>query len=139
MERIIIRGLLLLCLMIVSGCAYRMGTCEVHDQSMKAFNRLLRWHEVESAGMAYLESSLRDTFMKSAADMKKRGVVITDYRILTSECLADKRSAEVIAEFDYYVQPSVRVRSISYRQLWIFGDDDEKKSWKLKSGLPPFD
>ena len=139
MKRIFMKGLLLLCWMIASGCAYRMGTCEVYDQSMKAFNRLLRWHEAESAGMVYLESSLRETFMKSAAVMKKRGVVITDYRILTSECLADMKSAEAIAEFDYYVQPSVRIKTLSYRQSWGFGEDEEKKSWKLKSSLPPFD
>ena len=131
--------LLLASCMIITACADRMLSCESFTQNMKAYNRLIRWHEVENAGMHYLEPTLRDTFMKSAAEMKKRGVIITDYRILTSECLQEKRNAEVIAEFDYYVQPSVRVKTLTYRQQWNYGEKDESKVWKTNSGLPVFE
>jgi len=133
-------GLILLCGVMTCACASsHMGSREDFEQGMKAYNRLLRWHEVENAGMVYLEPELRDSFMKSAAAIKKRGVTITDYRILTSECLPEKGSAEVIAEFDYYVMPSNRIKTITYRQLWVYREEGERKGWRLKSGLPQFE
>jgi hypothetical protein len=133
-------GLIMLyCLMTAACATNRIGTREEFEQSMKAYNRMLRWHEVENAGMVYVGPELRDAFMKAAAAIKKRGVTITDYRILTSECLPEKGSAEVIAEFDYYSLPSVRIKTVTYRQLWTYRETGEKKSWKLESGLPQFE
>jgi hypothetical protein len=81
---------------------------------------------------------MRDEFMKSAEVLKKRDVTITDYRILTSECLPEKKSAEVLVEFDYFVLPSNRIKTLTYRQNWIYLDTVTKKGWQLKSGLPDF-
>ena len=131
--------LALLCCLMTAACASQMGTCEEFEQSMKGYNRMLRWHEVENAGMVYLDPDLRDAFMKSAADIKKRGVTITDYRILTSECTPEKGTASVLAEFDYYILPSNRVRTLTYHQQWAYREQDGKKGWRLKSELPPFD
>jgi hypothetical protein len=130
--------------LMLCSCAYVLQAKHANisvefDQSMKAYNKMLRWHEVESAGMTYLDPELRDDFMKSAEQIKKRGVSITDYRILASECLPEKSTAEVVAEFDYYELPSNRIKTLTYRQKWIYLDTDEKKGWQLKSGLPTFD
>ena len=140
MKQCLKMGLILLCCLMTTACASsRLGTREEFEQSMKGYNRMLRWHEVENAGMVFLEPGLRDAFMKAAAEFKKRGVTITDYRILTSECLPEKGSAEVIAEFDYYILPSTRIKTLTYRQVWTYREIDEKRSWRLKSGLPDFE
>ena len=140
MKRCLNMGLILLCCLMATACASsRLGTREEFEQSMKGYNRMLRWHEVENAGMVFLEPELRDAFMKAAADFKKRGVTITDYRILTTECLPEKGSAEVIAEFDYYILPSTRIKTLTYRQVWTYREIDEKRSWRLESGLPDFE
>ena len=128
--------LLVLCLML-AACAAEAGLRDEFEMSMKAYNRMLRWHEVEKAGMTYMEKEQRDAFMKKAESLKKRGVSVTDYRILSTECLPEKKSGEVIAEFDYYILPSTSIKTITYRQEWIYLD--LIKSWKLKSGLPDFD
>jgi len=134
------QGLILLCCLLTTACAASQSTIrEEFEQSMKGYNRMLRWREVENAGMVFLDPELRDAFMKAAADIKRRGVTITDYRILTSECLPAKGSAEVIAEFDYYILPSVRVRSVTYRQVWSYRAEGERKGWRLESGLPQFE
>lgn len=112
--------------------------CEEFDDSAKAYNKMLRWREIENAGMLYLDPEMRDEFMKSAEALKKRDVTITDYRILTSECLPEKKSAEVLVEFDYFVLPSNRIKTLTYRQNWIYLDTVTKKGWQLKSGLPDF-
>jgi hypothetical protein len=112
---------------------------EVCEKSIKDYNKLLRWREIENAGMLYLDRELRDDFMKSAEDIKKRGVTITDYRILTTECLAEKKTADVVVDFDYYALPSTRIKTLTYRQKWIYLDTEEKKGWQLKTALPSFD
>lgn len=124
-------------LMTLTGCATQTGLIEEFDRSVKAYNRLLRWHEIESAGMTYIDPDLREEFLKRADILKKRGLSVTDFRILSTTYLPEKRSGDVVAEFDYYILPSNRVKTISYRQAWVY--QENTKSWKLKSGLPLFE
>lgn len=124
-------------LMTLTACATQTGLSEEFDRSVKAYNRLLRWHEIESAGMTYIDPDLREEFLKQADILKKRGLSVTDFRILSTTYLPEKRSGDVVAEFDYYILPSNRVKTISYRQEWVYLENI--KSWKLKSGLPAFE
>ena len=138
------RYVMILVVLMLCSCAYALqakhaNIREEFDKSMKGYNKMLRWREVEGAGMAYLDPELRDAFMKSAEEIKKRGVTITDYRILTSECLPEKGTGEVIAEFDYYALPSNRIKTLTYHQKWQYLDTEEKKGWQLKSNLPAFE
>lgn len=130
-------AVLFVSIMILSGCANKMGLRDEFDKSVKGYNRMLRWHEVENAGMTYLDKDLRDEFMRKAETLRNRGVTMTDFRILTSECLPEKKSGEVIAEFEYFILPSNKLKSLTYRQEWVY--QDLLSSWKLKSGLPAFD
>lgn len=135
--------MILVCLLLCS-CSYALqaknaNIREEFEKSAKDYNKLLRWRDIEGAGMIYMDPELREAFMKSAEEFRKRGVTITDYRILTSECIPEKKSAEVVAEFDYYALPSNRIKTLTYRQNWIYLDTEEKKGWQLKSGLPVFD
>ena len=138
MMRLVKTGLLLCCL-AMTACATGKGVREEFELSMKSYNRMLRWQEVENAGMLYLEPEQREIFVKSAEEIKKKGLTFTDYRILTSECLPEKNSGSVVAEFDYYIMPSNRIKTVTYHQNWTYREINEKKSWKLKSGLPAFE
>ena len=59
-------ALLLVLCMILTACATEMGLRDEFDKSIKSYNRMLRWQEIENAGMTYLEKGLRDDFMKNA-------------------------------------------------------------------------
>lgn len=138
------RYVMIFVVLMLCSCAYALqakhaNIREEFDQSMKGYNKMLRWRDIESAGMIYLDPELRDAFMKSAEEIKKRGVTITDYRILTSECIPEKGTAQVVAEFDYYTLPSNRIQTLTYHQKWAYLDTEGKKGWQLKSGLPSFD
>ena len=87
--------------------------------------------------MTYIDPEQREENLKQAETLKKRGLSVTDFRILSSTYLPEKKSGDVVAEFDYYVLPSIRVKTISYRQEWVYLESI--KSWKLKSGLPDFE
>ena len=80
---------LMLCSCALALQAKNANISEEFEKSMKGYNKLLRWRDIEGAGMTYLDPELRDAFLKSAEDIKKRGITITDYRILTSECLPE--------------------------------------------------
>jgi hypothetical protein len=141
MTRFLTCGMLLVCGLLTVSCA-AMKTKEIREeceQSIKGYNRMLRWQEVENAGMVYIEPEQRDEFFKAAESLRKRGVTITDYRIRTQECLPEKGTAEALTEFDYYILPSNRIKTKTYKQSWNYRTIGEKKFWKLKSGLPLFE
>lgn len=131
------KAILLVSCLILTACATDMGLRDEFDKSVKAYNRMLRWQELENAGMAFVEKDHRDAYLKRAEALKKRGVTLTDFRILTSECLPEKKTGEVIAEFDYFILPSNRIKTATYRQEWVY--QDLVDSWKLKSNLPAFE
>lgn len=133
----LVKGFLVAIFLILTACATQTGLSEEFDRSVKAYNRLLRWHEIESAGVTYIDPDLREDFLKQAETLKKRGLSVTDFRILSSKYIPGKKSGDAIAEFDYYILPSNRIKTISYRQDWIY--QESIKSWKLKSGLPVFE
>ena len=128
--------LYVICLTL-TACATHTGLSEEFDRSMKAYNRMLRWHEIENAVMTYSDPEQREENLKQAEILKKRGLSVTDYRILSSQYLPEKKTGDVVTEFDYYILPSIRVKTISYRQEWVYLESI--KSWKLKSGLPSFE
>ncbi len=137
MIRVVKTVLCIVCLMLTACATSQIELSDGFEQSVKAYNRLLRWHEMESAGITYIDPEIRDEYLKQAETLKKRGLSVTDYRILSSRYLPEKKAGDVMTEFDYYILPSNRVKTISYRQDWIFLENS--KSWKLKSGLPVFE
>ena len=137
MMRLLRLGLLLVCGLTMTACVSEMGLREEFEKSMRAYNRMLRWQEVENAGMTYIDRGQRDESMHDAESLKRRGVTLADFRILTFECLPDKKTGDVVAEFDYFILPSNRIKTVTYRQEWVY--QDLLKNWKLKSGLPAFE
>ena len=139
MIRLLTYGIVLLSCMILTACAAATAASlgEDFDRSVKSYNRMLRWHEIENAGMTYIDPEFRDQYLKQAESLKKRGLAVADFRILTSKYLPEKKSGDVIAEFDYYILPSNKIKTVSYRQEWVY--QESIKSWILKTGLPVFE
>ncbi|NTV49301.1 MAG: hypothetical protein HGB32_01355 [Geobacteraceae bacterium] len=133
----LVKGFLAVIFLMLTACATQTGLSEEFDRSVKAYNRLLRWHEIESAGATYLDPELQEDFLKQTETLKKKGLSVTDFRILSSKYIPEKKSGDVIAEFDYYILPSNRIKTISYHQDWVY--QESIKSWKLKSKLPAFE
>ena len=125
-----------LCLTLVA-CATGPGLSEELDRSVKAYNRMLRWHEIENAVTAFADPERQEENLKQVEFLKKRGLSVTDFRILSTRYIPDRQTGDVVAEFDYYILPSNRIKTISYRQEWVYRENI--KSWKIKSGLPTFE
>jgi len=133
----VLRGVLLWSLALSACAMQQVNAGEELDRSVKAFNRMLRWREVEQAGTSYVEQGRQEEFRKQAEVLKKRGITITDFRIISTKYLPEKKTGEVVTEFDYYILPSNSVKTISYRQEWIY--QEPTKNWKITSGLEPFE
>lgn len=136
MKRLLYLLLCMVCLALV-GCATPVGLSEKLDRNVKSFNRMLRWHEVENAGIAFIDPEQQAGYQKQADLLRKSGISVTDFRILTTQYNPEKKSADVVAEFDYFILPSNRIKTISYRQEWLYRENI--KEWKLQSGLPAFE
>lgn len=132
-----VRVLLSIVCLTLTACATQTVVKEEFDRSAKAYNRMLRWHEMENAVLIYADEDQREDSLKRAEALKKRGLSVTDFRILSSTCLPEKKTGDVIAEFDYYIMPSNRIKTISNRQEWVYLESS--KSWKNKSRLPLFE
>ena len=98
---------------------------------------MLRWHEIEKAVMTYISPEQREANIKRAGTLAKRGISFTDFRILSSQYIREKNTGDVISEFDYYILPSNSVKTVSYRQKWVYRESIGK--WELESGLPNFE
>jgi hypothetical protein len=131
-------GILLLCCLLTAACVNNTGIREEFEKSVKDYNRLLRWHEVSTAGMLYMVPEEREAFTAAAEMINKKDLSITDFRILTMECLTEKGSGDAVVEFDYYILPSNRIKTLTYKQEWTYREISEKKIWKVKSALPVF-
>jgi hypothetical protein len=136
---------LLLAGLTLGGCSAfdfiaKPGIRSEFDKNVKDYNRMLRWQEMETAGILYMNPSALDEFMTDVEAIKKREVSITDYRIITTDYNIEKEAAEVRVEFDYYVLPSNRIKKLIYKQEWVYSEfNGSLKSWKLKSRLPAFE
>lgn len=135
--RWLMAGILMVSCMSLCACASQTNLSEEFDRSVKNYNKMVRWHEIEGAGRAYLDPELQEKFLSQAATLNKRGLSVTDFRIISSTFLPGKKTGDVLTEFDYFILPSNRVKTISDRQNWIY--QEKSKSWKLKSGLPAFE
>jgi hypothetical protein len=124
---------------MTTACVNNSGIREEFEKSVKGYNRMLRWQEMEGAGMIYMAPEGRDAFLQSVETIKKKGVSITDFRILTLECLPEKNSGDAVAEFDYYILPSNRIKTLTYKQVWDYRENSGSKQWKIKSALPAFE
>jgi hypothetical protein len=140
--------MMVIALLVLCSCAQigsyaeKLKMQELNEEcqkSIKDYNNLLRWREIEKAGMLFVDRTLLDDYIQKAEKIKKREVTITDFRILTTECLAEKKSAAAVVEFDYYTLPSNRISTLTYRQNWKYVDTEEKKGWLIKTGLPEFE
>ncbi len=102
--------------------------------SSRKYNELLRWHELTTAGLTFADQSVKDEFIKRA--MAAKGVNITDYRVLLQDCSPTDGVATVILDIDYYIPPSVTLKTLEDVQKWKYVGKEGNKTWRLVS-LPP--
>lgn len=133
----VVTGLLCIACLTLTACANQRGVGDELNRSVKEYNRMLRWRELENAVVTYSEPGQSEKYRKQAETLIKRGISLTDFRILSTRYLPEIKSGEAVVEFDYYILPSNRVKTISHRQEWVYREN--LRNWKITNSLPPFD
>ncbi len=131
--------------LLLNGCAayQKMTRNEDCEKVIKNYNRMIRWQEAEKASIAFVDKKIRPDYDKTAESLRRRGVTMADYRVLAQECLGEKKTAESTVEFDYFVLPDNRMKTLTDRQSWIFREESPVEpelgeGWKLITPLPDF-
>ena len=102
----------------------------------KGYVRMIRWHEFDKSTLFYVDDPLREEFQKRVSAIEQLKVV--DYRIKNQECWPKKGKAEVTVEWDYYMPPSVTVKTVTDPQKWRYIDEENRTGWVLTTLLPEF-
>ncbi len=134
-----IRVMLLLLILIAAGACSAvkdMNARNDFEERSKSFNRMLRWRELEMAGVTFPDESMKKEFADRVKAAER--VQIADYRVKSQECSLEKQEGKVVIDIDYYIPPSITLKTVEYVQRWEYVGEEGKKTWRLMSLLPEF-
>ena len=105
------------------------------DKATQDYNVKMRWQQMDNACIAYMDAALLEECSRRVE--AARDVKIAEYRLRSLVYDEKGGTARAVVEFDYYLPPGITLKTLVDRQEWVLvGEEDESKSWKLKT-LPP--
>ena len=110
---------------------------EVAELSRNDFMNALRWKQYKVAAEFMLPENRKDFL---ATFNKLKDIHITDVRLLDLQEKAEGRRFETSIEMDYYLLPSVSVKTFSFAQDWVYfaGEDSAQKGFRIITSFPDF-
>ncbi|HTP65693.1 MAG TPA: hypothetical protein VMJ66_09915 [Geobacteraceae bacterium] len=131
--------LLAVALLLLSSCTEAMHYERIADDfvtTYKGYARMIRWHEFDKSTLFYVDDPLREEFNKriDAND----DVKVVDYRVKNVECRPKEGTADVTVDWDYYIPPSVTLKTIRDNQKWRYVEEEKRKGWLLTTLAPDF-
>ena len=110
---------------------------EVAEMSRDDFMNALRWKQYKVAAEFMLPENRKDFL---ATFRKLKDIHITDVRLLDLQETAEGRRFETSIEMDYYLLPSVSVKTFSFSQDWVYfaGEDSSQKGFRIITSFPDF-
>jgi hypothetical protein len=134
-------ALIALAALLIGGCGTfksikNANVTSDFDTSARAYAKLVRWHELDSAVATFVSPTHQNDYRKRIATARNAQVV--DYRIVALDCDPDKGEGTVKVEFDYYRLPSTRVLTVVDEQKWTYEDVGGTRTWRLQTPLPEF-
>ena len=110
---------------------------EIAELSRNDFMNALRWKQYKVAAEFMLPENRKDFL---ATFNKLKDVHITDVRLLDLQETAEGRRFETSIEMDYYLLPSVSVKTFNFNQDWVYfaGEDSAQKGFRIITSFPDF-
>lgn len=134
------KNLLWMCalLLVLPSCQSlrNLRSADSFNDASRDYIVMVRWHEFDKALLTFADKSVREEFGQRVAAAANVNVV--DYRVRSMECQPEKGEAEVTVEWDYYLPPSVRVKTVVDPQRWSYVEENGGSRWVLKTLLPEF-
>jgi len=126
-----------LVLLLVACSSHVQPTAKLAEMSRDDFMSAMRWKTFKAAASLMLPE-LRQDFIKTFASLKD--IDITDVRLEDLQVSDEGRRFETTVEIDYYLLPSVTVKTFRFDQTWLFmaGDDTELQGFFITTPFPDF-
>ena len=127
---------LFLLTLFLAGCRNPYLVAQRFDDTYPEYNRLVRWQEHQNACLGFADPSVKEECLARARTAK--GASMADYRVKRVDVDSAKGTATVRVEFDYYVLPSTRLKTLEDVQEWRYEQVDGKERWRIVTPLPDF-
>jgi hypothetical protein len=108
------------------------------EMSRDDFMDAMRWKQFDVAGSLLLPVH-RKHFMKTFVPLTK-DIQITDVRLAYLQSSEENKRFEMSVEMDYYLLPSVTIKTFSFDQTWLYfdGEDSKPKGFFVTTPFPDF-
>ncbi|MDH3998179.1 MAG: hypothetical protein OET90_05005 [Desulfuromonadales bacterium] len=113
---------LILSLVFLAGCNLLAMSKEKRTNTLDDFLFAMRWHEFDAAASQMLPE-LQDDFMAIFQDMDDLQII--EMRTTKRVAEVEGRKLKVTVEMDYYLLPSVAIKTFRFDQTWLFYDPEE--------------
>lgn len=130
-------GLLLVGLLC--SCSTSMDPVDkLAELSRKDFTSALRWKQYPVAA-GFMQADLRQDFINTFVPLKDN-IHITDVRIVDLQSFEEGRRFETTMEMDYYLLPSLLVKTFTFKQIWVYNDDENaaQQGFTVATPFPEF-
>lgn len=129
-------------MLMLTACAIQekfelQQTAKLSEMSRDDFMNAMRWKQFDVAGSLMLPEH-RKQFMKTFMPLKD--IHIIDVRIIYLQPSEQNRRFEMTIEMDYYLLPSVTIKTFTFDQTWVYfeGEDSENKGFLITTPFPDF-
>lgn len=122
--------------LVLAGCRNPYLVAQRFDDTYREYNRLVRWQEHQNACLGFADPSVAEECLARAGVAK--GASMADYRVKGVDIDPAKGTATVRVEFDYYVLPSTRLKTLEDVQEWHYEEVDGAERWRIVTPLPDF-
>ena len=110
---------------------------ELGEYSRDDFMNGMRWKRFKVAA-SLMKPEYRQDFMATFTPLKD--IHIFDVRLIDMQTSEEGRRFETTVEMDYYLLPSVTVKTFQFEQTWVYfeGDDQSLQGFFIVTPFPDF-
>ena len=126
-----------LVLLLAACSSHVQPTAKLAEMSRDDFMAGMRWKSFKAAANL-MQPEHRQAFMKTFSSLKD--IDVTDVRLVDLQVYDEGRRFETTVEMDYYLLPSVTVKTFRFDQTWLFfaGDDQAQQGFLITTPFPDF-
>ena len=110
----------------------------IGEKSQEDFMSALRWKQYQAAA-SLMQPEFRQEFIQTFNAFRD-DLHISDVRVVNLQVFEEGRRRETAVEMDYYLLPSVRVKTFRFDQIWLYseGSDSQPEGFFIVTPFPEF-
>ena len=112
-------------------------TAKLAELTQENFKDAMVWKKFDVAASLMLPEHRRD-FMKTFMPLKD--IQITDFKTIYLQPSDENRRYDTTIAMEYYLLPSVTVKTFNFDQTWVYfdGDDPTQQGFLVTTSFPDF-